>query len=412
MAARFGRRVRNGVLSTAVAAAAMAALTASQPPGLASAAHGTTDPAPPPGTPIDGGSPYITDLPPLKSPHPGGGSGGHGPTAGPGAGVGGAGLPATVFAAYRNAEAKVAQSRPGCHLPWELLAGIGQVESGQADNGDVDAAGTTLRPILGPVLDGNGFANIPDTDGGRYDGDPLHDRAVGPMQFIPSTWAAWGADGNGDGVKDPNNIFDAALAAGNYLCAAGGDLSVSKNMDRAILGYNHSLDYLHTVRAWYDYFRKGAHDVPDEPVGGPGTVLPPALPSAGPSPSASTPAAHGGGGKGHGGSSGSSPVAQPTVSVSGSIGPAPSHPGGGKHPSPSPTATCPVPSASASASGSASPTATPTPSATPTVTPSPSPSTSGSPSPTPTPCASSPSPSSARGSASPSVKAQPSPSAS
>lgn len=47
------------------------------------------------------------------------------------------------------------------------------------------------------------------------------------MQFIPSTWSnggpdgtGWGADGNGDGKKDPHNVFDAALAAGGYLCAA------------------------------------------------------------------------------------------------------------------------------------------------------------------------------------------------
>ena len=73
-----------------------------------------------------------------------------------------------------------------------------------------------VRPaILGPVLDGSdGNAAITDTDRGRYDGDTRWDRAVGPMQFIPSTWASWGRDGNGDGTLDPENIFDAALAAG------------------------------------------------------------------------------------------------------------------------------------------------------------------------------------------------------
>ncbi len=44
---------------------------------------------------------------------------------------------------------------------------------------------------------------------------------MGPLQFIPSTWRSWGVDANGDGVADPNQIDDAALAAGRYLCAAG-----------------------------------------------------------------------------------------------------------------------------------------------------------------------------------------------
>ena len=148
-------------------------------------------------------------------------------------------------------------------MPWQLLAAIGKVESGQARGGKVDAAGTTFSPILGPVLNGVGFANISDTDNGAYDGDSTHDRAVGPMQFIPSTWATWGQDGNGDGRKDPNNIYDAALAAGRYLCADGRDLAVKSDLDRAILGYNHSQEYLNTVLSWFEYYKRGTHEVPD-----------------------------------------------------------------------------------------------------------------------------------------------------
>ncbi|MGW7573704.1 lytic transglycosylase domain-containing protein [Streptomyces sp. NPDC054765] len=275
MAATFRRRFQRGAASTAVAALVVAALTASQGPAATEvAAAGKQDPAPPAGTPIDGGSAYFTDRPPLNRPLPHHEAHGTGHGTGQGTAIGTgpaeAGLPATVLAAYKKAASTVDASDPGCRLPWQLLAGIGKVESGQARGGAVDAEGTTLQPILGPQLNGHGFALITDTDGGRYDGDRTHDRAVGPMQFIPSTWSkggpdgtGWGADGNGDGKKDPNNVFDAALAAGRYLCAGGRDLSSQADLDRAVLGYNDSEDYLRTVLSWYAFYRHGTHEVPD-----------------------------------------------------------------------------------------------------------------------------------------------------
>ncbi|TLS40935.1 lytic transglycosylase [Streptomyces montanus] len=264
MAAQFGRRLAKGAATTAVAAAAVAALSASQAPGVTDTSQGRqntgSQPSPEAGddTSATGNSPYYTDLPPLNSPAPTPGTGT--PT---GTGDVEAGIPATVLDAYKKAEAALRDAKPGCNLPWELLAAIGKVESGQARGGRVDADGTTLSPILGPVLNGNGFKKITDTDGGAYDGDSTHDRAVGPMQFIPSTWAWSGRDGNGDGEKDPNNIYDAALAAGHYLCRADRDLSVEKDLNRAILSYNQSTDYLNLVLTWLDYYRKGTHEVPD-----------------------------------------------------------------------------------------------------------------------------------------------------
>ncbi|MGW1563537.1 lytic murein transglycosylase [Streptomyces sp. NPDC002144] len=251
MAEQRGRRAR----VTAVAAAALAALTASQAPAATEARAAV--PAPQSaehGPSVSGDTPYRTDLPPLTRRHKGTGTAS--------AATGGA-VPATVFAAYRHAEAELGRTAPGCGLRWQLLAAIGQVESGQAGGGRVTSDGTTVTPVLGPRLDGGAFAVVRDTDGGAYDGDAVYDRAVGPMQFIPSTWARWGADGNGDGRSDPDNVFDAALAAGRYLCAAGRDLSEAAGLDRAILGYNHSAAYLRTVRAWYAYFLEGHRVVPD-----------------------------------------------------------------------------------------------------------------------------------------------------
>ncbi|MFF8674874.1 lytic transglycosylase domain-containing protein [Streptomyces sp. NPDC015242] len=265
MAAQFGRRLRKGAATTAVAAVAVAALSASQAPGVNDHGRQTAaDATPSPDVSASdgsatGNSPYYTDLPPLKSPNPS-------PSTGPspsGQGETEAGIPATVLDAYKKAEASLRESKPGCNLPWQLLAAIGRVESGQARGGRVDAEGTTIGKILGPQLDGNGFALIKDTDNGAYDGNSAYDQAVGPMQFIPSTWAWAGRDGNADGKKDPNNIYDAALAAGHYLCRNNWDLSDQDDLDKAILSYNNSREYLNLVMRWLEYYRKGTHEVPD-----------------------------------------------------------------------------------------------------------------------------------------------------
>jgi hypothetical protein len=333
MAAQFGRRLRKGATTTAVAAVAVAALSASQAPGVVPAATGgdaqASGPTPPSGSSATGNSPYFTDLPPLNSPNKPGASP-HLPAVGPAE----AGIPATVLAAYKQAEQAVAASDPGCRVPWQLLAAIGKVESGQARGGRVDANGTTFSPILGPVLNGVGFANISDTDNGAYDGDRTHDRAVGPMQFIPSTWATWGQDANSDGRKDPNNIYDAALAAAKYLCAGGRDLSVKEDLDRAILSYNRSREYLRTVLSWFEYYKRGTHQVPD------GTgVLPAERSDSGSTGAGTTPAAP----AQPGATPGPSPSPTPPGGSTGGPSPSPSNPGtGGPSTDPS-TPTTPTP---------------------------------------------------------------------
>ncbi|MGV9836705.1 lytic transglycosylase domain-containing protein [Nocardia niigatensis] len=174
------------------------------------------------------------------------------------------GIPEIVLGAYRNSELSLARSQPDCGLPWNLLAGIGRIESGHAGGGNVDAHGTTVTPILGPALDGTLAGNevIADGRGGFV-------RAVGPMQFLPGTWVLWGADGDGDGYADPNNVFDAALAAGRYLCAGGANLRDPDQQLPAVLRYNNSRSYASDVLRWSASY------------GGGGVV---ALPSAIPAP--------------------------------------------------------------------------------------------------------------------------------
>lgn len=168
------------------------------------------------------------------------------------------GMPGIAYAAYQNAERILAQEEPDCHMPWSVLAGIGQVESHHA-YGKADAKGVALDPIYGPVLDGSlagnnvVHANGDDLDGGMGS----YTRAVGPMQFLPETWRKFAGDGDGDGIADPQNLFDAALTAGNYLCSGGLDMSDLSQQSKAIMRYNNSMAYVANVMAWEVAYRTG-----------------------------------------------------------------------------------------------------------------------------------------------------------
>ena len=109
-------------------------------------------------------------------------------------------------------------------IPWEVLAGINKIETAFGTNLNVSSAG-----------------------------------AVGWMQFIPSTWKAYGVDANGDGRADPYNPVDAICAAARYLKAAGGDT----NLRRGIFAYNHASWYVDEVLL---YARQYGH-LPDDLVG-------------------------------------------------------------------------------------------------------------------------------------------------
>lgn len=171
--------------------------------------------------------------------------------------VNGLDFPMVVLDAYYRAERTMADDRPGCRVLWYQLAAIGRVESGHGTfrGSTVGADGTTSDRILGPVLDGTLFASIPDTDGGLHDGDTLWDRAVGPMQFIPSSWKLFGRDGNGDDFADPHNLYDAALAAAEHLCRSNSGLDRPERYRTALLGYNRSVAYGQMVMGYAEDYR-------------------------------------------------------------------------------------------------------------------------------------------------------------
>ncbi|MFY0409705.1 lytic transglycosylase domain-containing protein [Solicola sp. PLA-1-18] len=161
-------------------------------------------------------------------------------------------VPVATLAAYKRAQTVLAASDAACRLPWNLVAAIGKVESNHGRYGGnvVGADGVSRPGVRGIALDGtNNTARILDSDSGALDGDATYDRAVGPMQFIPSTWAAVAVDGNGDGVKNPQDVNDAAVSAGVYLCAGGADLSTPAGARSAVLRYNQSGPYADTVLA-------------------------------------------------------------------------------------------------------------------------------------------------------------------
>lgn len=224
------------------------------------------------------------------------------------------GVPQTVLAAYQQAADGNALRDPGCGLSWPVLAGIGKVESNHAHNGDVTADGELIHPIYGPSLDGtNGTTPMRDSTGQWV-------RAVGPMQFLPSTWTAWGAG------SDPQNVFAATAAAARYLCANGRNVGSDEGLRQAILSYNPSGAYLDEVTRWIRVYQGGALVVPDNPNGTDDVAGPP-VPSG---PSQSSPP------------SSTAPPPGPAPAPTGPR-PVPVPPGAGPTPPPTPLPIPPLP---------------------------------------------------------------------
>lgn len=152
---------------------------------------------------------------------------------------------------YWRAARTMSRLDPTCGVSWWALAGIGRVESQHGTNGGatVRADGSVDTAIIGiPLTGAGGTAAIGDSDGGFIDGDPFVDRAAGPMQFIPTTWARWGTDGDGNGRVEIQNLYDATASAAAYVCASGPMID-DAGLSRAYFSYNHAAFYVAAVLA-------------------------------------------------------------------------------------------------------------------------------------------------------------------
>ncbi len=169
-------------------------------------------------------------------------------------------IPGIALSAYRNAERMMAGAYPGCGVSWNLLAGIGRIESLHANGGATDPKGTAIQPILGPTLDGTLPGNeviVHSVQAGRV----TYVRAMGPMQFLPGTWARYASDGNGDGRADIQNLYDASLGAARYLCSGNLNLRDRSQVLSAILRYNNSMAYAQNVLGWAAAYATGVAPV-------------------------------------------------------------------------------------------------------------------------------------------------------
>ena len=228
-----------------------------------------------------------------------------------------AGIPAAALAAYQRAETVINAADRSCRISWQLIAAIGRVESdhGRVNGNSLDDEGRAVPGIFGIALDGSDNTQaISDTDAGQYDSDTRWDRAVGPMQFIPSTWSVVGVDGDNDGQRDPQDVDDAALATAVYLCSGADDLSTDAGRRAAVFRYNHSHDYVDLVLSFMDAYLAGDFtSVPNSttssaagyfvPTPEPARPAPATRPDRQPQPSA-PPASSGGGGTSTGGGGG------------------------------------------------------------------------------------------------------------
>ncbi|GAA1438991.1 C40 family peptidase [Nocardiopsis tropica] len=170
------------------------------------------------------------------------------------------GIPTAMLDAYQQAVDALAEHAPDCQgMTWAVLAGVGKIESNHAAGSTIAENGTITPPIIGPTLDGSGAGGNTtphtDTDNGEWDQDTEFDAAVGPLQFIPATWATEGVSARNGEEPDPHNAYDAALTAALYLCGdEPADLSNAGDLTDALWRYNQSDVYAADVTRWIDTY--------------------------------------------------------------------------------------------------------------------------------------------------------------
>jgi hypothetical protein len=206
------------------------------------------------------------------------------------------GIPEHAARAYVQALALIQGIEPGCGIDLAYLAGFGKMESGHGtvavnvETGKSDGpapresvrwdanTGNSTPKILGAALDGSGVGgntrphhnNLSEADRAFYRQDDPYIRAVGPTQFLPGTWEGVRrvADGNGDGVADPFNYYDGALATAVKTCRDGDGLHTESDQRRAALAYNHVGWYADGVMsAAAEYRERLAELAPSDPQG-------------------------------------------------------------------------------------------------------------------------------------------------
>ena len=187
------------------------------------------------------------------------------------------GIPSVALAAYQRAETVINSADETCNLSWQLVAAIGRVESdhGRYGGSNLNDEGVATPGIYGIALNGkNNTAVIRDTDAGLYDNDLVFDRAVGPMQFIPSTWSVVGVDSDGDAQRNPQDIDDAALATAVYLCSGNDDLATLTGQRASVYRYNHSQSYVDLVLSIMENYMSGDYTSVPNSTTAAGYILP------------------------------------------------------------------------------------------------------------------------------------------